>query len=233
MILSHRHRFIFLKTSKTAGTSIELALESICGEDDICAPLRKHPEKGAREGEGTYRARNHRGLFVPRINPDAPVTQLAGDLADLVNWRRFYNHMTAFEVRERAGRRIFDGYFKFCFERNPWDKTVSSYFWEKDRLNVPADFDAYVEARKLRSGYGMYTIGGKVTVDFIGRYETLEEDYRRAMAEIGVADPPSLPRAKASFRPTDASYRAHYTPASRETVARRFAREIDLLGYSF
>jgi hypothetical protein len=98
---------------------------------------------------------------------------------------------------------------------------------------VPADFDAYVQARRLRSGYGMYTVGGKVAVDFIGRYESLEEDYRRAMARIGIADPPPLPRAKASFRPADASYRAHYTPASRETVARRFAREIDLLGYVF
>ena len=31
MIVSHEHKFIFLKTKKTAGTSIELALSELCG----------------------------------------------------------------------------------------------------------------------------------------------------------------------------------------------------------
>jgi hypothetical protein len=30
MIVSHEHKFIFLKTKKTAGTSIELALSALC-----------------------------------------------------------------------------------------------------------------------------------------------------------------------------------------------------------
>ena len=39
MIVSHKHKFIFLKTKKTAGTSIELALTKLCGDDDIITPL--------------------------------------------------------------------------------------------------------------------------------------------------------------------------------------------------
>ena len=35
MIISHKHKFIFLKTIKTAGTSIQAALEEHCGKDDI------------------------------------------------------------------------------------------------------------------------------------------------------------------------------------------------------
>jgi hypothetical protein len=35
MILSHRYRFIFLKTGKTAGTSVEIALSEYCGAEDI------------------------------------------------------------------------------------------------------------------------------------------------------------------------------------------------------
>ncbi len=31
MIISHEHKFIFLKTKKTAGTSVELALTRLCG----------------------------------------------------------------------------------------------------------------------------------------------------------------------------------------------------------
>jgi hypothetical protein len=233
MILSHRLKFIFIKTSKTAGTSIELALEPICGEGDVCAPLRKHPDRKAREAEAGYRARNDRGRFMPRFNPAKPGRQLLADYNDLLKGRRFYNHMSAFEIRARAGRDVFDRYFKFCFERNPWDKMVSAFFWEKDRINVPKDFDAYVAKGRLRSGFDQYAIGGKPAVDFIGRFESLDDDYRKALAKIGIADPPPLPHAKGGFRPRDKSYRDYYTPSSRDAVARQFAREIALLGYEF
>ena len=39
MIASHQHRFIFLKTRKTAGTSVEIALSKVCGPDDIITEI--------------------------------------------------------------------------------------------------------------------------------------------------------------------------------------------------
>ena len=44
MIVSHTHKFIFLKTKKTAGTSIELALSELCGPDDVITPLTEIDE---------------------------------------------------------------------------------------------------------------------------------------------------------------------------------------------
>lgn len=45
MIISHKHKFIFIKTKKTAGTSIEIALSSICDADDIITRISSEDEK--------------------------------------------------------------------------------------------------------------------------------------------------------------------------------------------
>jgi hypothetical protein len=41
MIISHRYRSIFITTHKAAGSSLEMALGSLCGPDDIVTPM--HP----------------------------------------------------------------------------------------------------------------------------------------------------------------------------------------------
>ena len=38
MIISHKHKFIFIKTRKTAGTTIEYNLSKYLGSEDIIAP---------------------------------------------------------------------------------------------------------------------------------------------------------------------------------------------------
>jgi len=52
MIVSHEHKFIFLKTKKTAGTSIELALTELCGPEDVITPLTEIDEARRANGRG-------------------------------------------------------------------------------------------------------------------------------------------------------------------------------------
>lgn len=54
MIISHQHRFIFIKTRKTAGTSIEVYLSALCADSDVLTPIVPV--------EAGHQPRNHAGF---------------------------------------------------------------------------------------------------------------------------------------------------------------------------
>ncbi len=49
MIISHKHKFIFVKTAKVADKMLELALREHLGEDDIPTPVVSYDEEKAQE----------------------------------------------------------------------------------------------------------------------------------------------------------------------------------------
>jgi hypothetical protein len=225
MILSHKYRFILLKTRKTAGTSIEISLSRYCGERDVLTPIA--PEDEALRCDLGLGPRN----FGFRLRDYTP-----RDLLRLLLKRRpkpgarFHNHMTAREVRDRVGARTWRSYFKFCFERNPWDKVLSQYHFDRQGM---ADLDDFVRYAELWSDFPSYTIDGEVAVDAIARYESLPADLGAICARLGIPFDGWLPRAKGHFRQDRRPPEEVFTPPQAALVADRFAAEIRLLGYQF
>lgn len=199
MILSHRHRFIFIKTTKTAGTSLETYLSRWCGDDDVVTPFGV-PEPG-------HQPRNHAG---------------------------FYNHMSAAEIQARIAPAVWSDYFKFCFERNPWDKVVSMYFFHRKRFGPPElTFDEFLKSGAIPVDNPKYRIQGQVVVDHIGRYEALADDLAAICRRLALPPPEELPRAKGQYRDDQRRYVEFYDEAQRDFVAGKYAWEIAYFGYRF
>ncbi|MEO0408567.1 MAG: hypothetical protein AAF289_14565, partial [Cyanobacteria bacterium P01_A01_bin.135] len=109
MIISHQHKFIFVKTKKTAGTSLEVFLSQHCGPVDVVTPIYPRVEP--------HEARNYQGGFNPlpelamRLRHRHP---LKPTLRDYQAGKAFYNHLPAATIRCRVPRQVWNQYFKFC-----------------------------------------------------------------------------------------------------------------------
>ena len=230
MIISHKHKFIFIKTNKTAGTSVEIALSMLCGPHDIITPVSPKDEK-VRRKLGARGPQHYRW----------PLRELRGQgLYKLLvkgMWeKRFFNHMGAELISEHIDKDVWDSYYKFCIERNPWDRVVSFYYWAYKDGKRP-DFETYIHGKKImrlkRRGIGLYTIDGEVIADRICRFERLREDLDLVRKDLGIEDSLELPRTKVQTQKKKAPYQDYYTDTTRQRVAELFDREIDLMDYRF
>lgn len=226
MIISHRHKFIFLKTVKTGGTSVEIALSRYCGDEDVVTPIS--PEDEPTRRELGIAPRNY---LAPRAAYGLP--DFYRLLVQREEKRLYWNHITARDVRDRVGAEIWNSYFKFTTERNPWDKTVSDYFWRASR-GGPQSIDSYF--RKFRGrfkhfNFPRYSLDGKPAVDAIVRFEHLATDLKSVLKRVGIDFDGVLPRAKGSSRKDRRHYSELLSPAQQQIIAREFAPEIELLGY--
>ena len=77
--------------------------------------------------------------------------------------------------------------------------------------------------------------GHALAVDFVGRYERLEEDLNTALAKAGVADcGVTVPRTNVTPNKDESrDYRSYYSPGTKALVAEWYQPEITLLGYGF
>lgn len=230
MIISHKHKFIFIKTAKTAGTSIEIALSKFCGPDDIITPIVPEDED-IRQSLG-YRGPQNYLLPLRKYGIKDLLKRIIRGEKKLA----FYHHIAAEDVIAQIGQGMWDDYYTFCVERNPWDRMISLYYWNHKEEPRPSIHDFVRSEEPLvlkRRGYDCYVKDSNIVVDKVCRYETLAADLEEVRKRIGIPEPLVLPRAKSKYRKDKRSYREILGEDDRDFISRLFDDEIRLMDYQW
>lgn len=225
MIISHSRKFIFIKSAKTAGTSLEAALSNFCGGRDVVTPLGDYSFNKDETGRWVHRPMNSDG---------------------------FEQHDWASTIHDKIESGVWDAYLKFSIVRNPWDRVVSLFTWKarkdaafRDQVkHLTAAGDRNAELGFIRARFSeflkgdwqtndrFYYIDDQYCLDHILRYEHLQTDTFDLCRRLGLPEI-DLPRLKSGFRPGELHYSDYYDDAAMRLVADRHERDIRLFGYAF
>jgi len=225
MLVSHTHKFIYLKTKKTGGTSVEAYLERFCLPKDVT-------DLGAHDREQII---SDRGIVGARNNGRS----ISNDI--------YYNHMPAKELKALVGDDVWNTYTKICVMRNPWDRMVSKFWWQlQPQLRRYEDypfseireyFEWFIEnkPRWLADDLDVFTIDGEAIVDDVIRYEDFDNEVARICAKFGETyDPAEMPKHKSGVRRRSNPYQDYYTnPETKDIVADAHGIWISHFGYTF
>lgn len=222
MLVSHPHRFIYLKTIKTAGTSVEILFESLCCPPGSNTGTHARPQSVTAEG-------------------------IVGARSGDVSAATIYNHTPAAAVREALGAERFDAYFKWCVVRHPMDWQVSWWWFRLDASRrreyaggahfgiVKAAFtrDLLEGPDPLPVDRDIYAIDGRPVVDVMVRHEDLATGLDTVCRGLSLAELPSkLGRFKGGHRQRPESFRAYFEDrAAVRLMLDRFGPDFEQLGY--
>lgn len=233
-IVSHEHRFVFIKTRKTAGSSIEASLVEHLGPRDWVSTVREVEPLARRPWLTT----NTTTWPIPR---ERVVKKLIGR-SGLMPALALKQHSSAAEVRRILGGRRWDAYTKVAVERDPWDRTLSLWRWRS--RSRPCSLDEYLDMietgddrghRQYRpaswSNWPLYAEGDDVIVDQVILYDRVADELLPLLRSLGIEHPGELPRLKSGHR--DRGDLADRLTASQvERIARLHRREIDTFGFT-
>ena len=205
MIISHKHRFIFFAVPRTATHALRQALRPCLGEEDW----------------------EQQALFGKQSIPVPGIAAIG------------HGHVSFEQLRAHLPAQTWSSCFKFGFVRNPFDRFVSTCFF-LNRRNP--DF-AGNEVKFMRWAIGDERFRGRVLarpqyrlltdendtlmMDYVGRYETLQESFDGICRQIGLAPTKLGRRNESSHR----NYACYYDSSLQRAVADWYRKDFELFGY--
>ncbi|SMD36464.1 Sulfotransferase family protein [Reichenbachiella faecimaris] len=211
MLFSKKYRFIFFHTPKVAGSSITKALRK----------YSNYPNERIYNYMIDYLGEIPAiGLYPLHISP-----------IDL--------------YKKLKNKNTFDTFLKIAFVRNPWDWHVSQFNYHKQNRNAfffktfqKFSFREYIDwatdpenIKKARSSQFDFLSNnqGELMVDFIGRYENLQEDFNKICDKLQIDE--KIPIVNTSKR--NKNYREYYDDYTKNKIEDTFKKDLEKFNYNF
>ncbi len=198
-MISHKYKFIFVHINKTGGTSIASILRKI--------------------------SKN----WAAKVEP----------------WMIGKHHLIEKYCEYADKKHGFENYFKFTIVRNPWDRLLSNYFFRKYNFNDEFIQDMSFKEWVVNSKTGDYSfenclskrkqldwiidMNEEILVDFIGRFENLQQDFNTICDKIGIPRQ-QLPHKNSTKHK---HYTEYYDEETKQIIAEKYAKDIEYFGYKF
>lgn len=231
MIISHKYKFLFFcPTGNCATTSIYKALLPFHDENKVERiyesnfehPLNKNPKGMSDPHEGVF----NKKLIVSKHIPPS----------------RFFG-FNVFKDQD------FENYTKFAVVRNPWDWCLSVFLksaseagsflgqqtgfkFEAELLNITLNM-IYRGKNFYKTQYDTVSETDKESyiTDFL-KFENLNDDFNQICSKLNLP-PLSLGHEQNNKNTAQKKYQKYYTETSREIVAKRFKKDIEIFNYTF
>lgn len=201
MIISHKHKFIFIKTFKVSGTSMEIALSNYLGKQDIITPINLEEEILRYKKTGIF-PRNYSSnqkeekrynRYIKLLAKKKLSKKVLNNLEKKKEKRFkkiiFFNHISGLKIKKLIDKKIWSSYFKFTIERNPYDKVISFMFFAnrfKKVDNLEKETNKTIELKKYLN-YPLYMDNNnKIIVDYIINYNSLKKDIKYVEKKINL-----------------------------------------------
>lgn len=228
MIISHERRFIFIKSMKSASSSSESFFLNLL--EQTSGPFKEeYDTRVSNKLIHSFGSRYVRHRLGDEMMPHAKPEEIYSILGD-----------------------SFHGdYTKVVNIRNPYDQTVSLFWWwlwyrEKDNYERAKKADLrelkfmFLEFLKKRPNLlrlarlrEFATINGVSFPAHYIRYESLEQDLKSTARQLGLGQLTEIPQFKADIRGQKIHYSRYYSPRARLIVYRMNRWELQRFGYRF
>ncbi|WP_447765339.1 sulfotransferase family 2 domain-containing protein [Sphingopyxis panaciterrae] len=207
MIVSHRHRFIFVAIPKTGTHSVRHGLREHMGEGDI---------EQAR-------------LFVEKQFPIPELARLGHGHISLAEVRPYLGEEVFSDYLKFAFvRNPFDRFVSYCAFATSRE---GSFARDPQRVMRHFLFVAPPHQHIIFRPQHLFLTDrdGAMLADMLGKVEEMQASYDAIAARIGIATTP-LDHANRSKR---GAYRDYYDQELIDGVAKIYARDLELFGYDY
>lgn len=241
VLISHKHHFIFTKTFKTGGSTVEKYFQQFCLPDHLAGINFNEFYEGS-EGIVGKRGGNRK--------PD-----------------KWHSHISAEKLKNQVNEEVWNKYFKFTIVRNPFTKLISAYFFLKE-LERRSDFSKKLKNRIkwhfplkpefyppyvidhpekdipnfqkwLKKGAFwddklVFRINAEICVDYVMKVERLEEEIQTICKKLNLPfNPDQIPKAKSRVKPSWAKPALFYNDEMMKLVKEKYEFELKEFGYEF